>query len=365
VAAVLALSAALAVTAPARAQDNETTSTELEVARAKVHDLERKIRSGEAQLSTLKERLADLSQQVGAETATLVSTRRHLSSTGRRLAATKARLQGIQDRMKDRARNVYKRGPTSLIDVVLGAKTLAQFSSRMTYAAAIARQDSNLMLQVRKLRAEVTKQRDAQRRLEREQAREVSSLRARQATVQSTLAESLATVSDLAKQRLEAQQLVFQLASKLGNELFGLRQVAGHGMTLTYGEWGSAFLTKIGAPVTRNNLVVMVAWQTAEGTLATWNPLATTYNMPGATPYNSVGVRNYTSLDQGLEATMRTLQVPGHGYGEIVSGLKSAAKPMDTGNAINASDWCRGCAGGSYVVGIIPAVEEYFDKYAG
>ena len=38
---------------------------------------------------------------------------------------------------------------------------------------------------------------------------------------------------------------------------------------------------------------------------------------------------------------------------------------MDTGRAINQSDWCSGCAGGSYVVGYIPAVEQYYDRYAG
>jgi peptidoglycan hydrolase CwlO-like protein len=360
-AAVSVIASVLLVGGPAGAQ---STAEQLDTARARVHDLEAKIKAGEAQLETLKERLANLSQQVTTQSATLDSTRQRLDETSSRLTATKGHLQALHDRMKDRARNLYMRGPTSLIDVVLGAKTLAQFSARVTYAAAIARQDSHLMLQVRKLKSEITKQRDAQRQLELEQASEVASLHARQTSISSTLAETLATVSELAHERLQAQQLVMELASKLGSELFGLREVAGRGMTISYGEWASSFLDGLGAPVTRNNMVLVIAWETAEGTLATWNPLATTFDMPGATVYNSSGVRNYTSMQQGIAATVNTLKVPNHGYGEIVSGLKSSANPMDTGNAVQASDWCHGCSGGAYVVGIIPAVQQYYDKYA-
>src|SRR5207302_678081 len=76
-----------------------------------------------------------------------------------------------------------------------------------------------------------------------------------------------------------------------------------------YGVWAAAFLNKIGAPTCFDNLVTMVAWQVQEGTTANWNPLATTYPMDGASNFNSVGVKNYVSMDQGLEAWWRTLDV--------------------------------------------------------
>jgi hypothetical protein len=257
------------------------------------------------------------------------------------------------------------RGPTSFMDVVLGSKTLSQFSARVTYASAIAREDAHLMYQVRRVESDITNQRDAQRTLEHQQRAEVAALNVRQQALQSTIAATLGTVADLAHERAQAQELVLQLASQLGSEIFGLQQVAGRGMTITYGEWAASFLAALGAPITRNNLVVMVAWEAAEGTLATWNPLATTYAMPDATIFNSVGVRNYVSKEQGIQASLNTLQVTNHGYGEIVSGLKSSADPMDTGAAIQASDWCHGCAGGAYVVSIIPAVQQYYNKFAG
>jgi hypothetical protein len=109
----------------------------------------------------------------------------------------------------------------------------------------------------------------------------------------------------------------------------------------------------------------MVAWQTAEYTQARWNPLATTYPMPGSTVFNSAGVRNYASLSQGLEATRLTLRSAGYGYGAILSDLAASADPLTTAQAINASSWCHGCANGRYVVGLVPAVEAYYSRYAG
>ena len=98
--------------------------------------------------------------------------------------------------------------------------------------------------------------------------------------------------------------------------------------------------------------------------MASWNPLATTYDMPGATDFNSVGVKNYVSLAQGIEAIVFTLEAPNHGYETILSDLRASADPMVTAGAINASDWCHGCAGGQYVLDLVPVVDQYFAKFA-
>jgi len=80
-------------------------------------------------------------------------------------------------------------------------------------------------------------------------------------------------------------------------------------------------LRRIGAPVTPNNLRFLRAMQAGEGTLATWNPLATTRYLPGATSFNSVGVRNYRSRQQGIRGTAETLLLPY--YKGIVSDLRN------------------------------------------
>jgi hypothetical protein len=158
-------------------------------------------------------------------------------------------------------------------------------------------------------------------------------------------------------------QLIAEMQGRL--DLGGLRRVAGHGMTITYGQWAREFLGAMGAPASRNNQVAVIAWEAAEGTQATWNPLATTYYMPGSTVYNGSGVRNYATKGQGIEASNATLGRPGHGYDAIRASLKHSADAMDSARAISRSDWCRGCAGGTYVTGFVPAVEQYYDRYGG
>lgn len=50
------------------------------------------------------------------------------------------------------------------------------------------------------------------------------------------------------------------------------------------------------------------AWARAEGGTARFNPWNTTEPWPGATGYNSAGVKNYPSAYAGVQATVRTLR---------------------------------------------------------
>ncbi len=136
-------------------------------------------------------------------------------------------------------------------------------------------------------------------------------------------------------------------------------------VTVTRGVWAEALLHAIGAPTCSNNMVSLVAWQTAENTTAAFNPLATTLPAAGASTFNSAGVRNYSSLTDGIQATVQTLQsgYATFGYGWILYRLGRCDPPAVTAGAINASDWCRACAGGRYVTGIVPVVAAEYDTY--
>ncbi len=138
------------------------------------------------------------------------------------------------------------------------------------------------------------------------------------------------------------------------------------GVGISRGDWAAGFLQQIGAPVCSNNLVSLVAWQTAESTTARWNPLATTQPAAGAADYNAVGVKSYASRDDGMAATEQTLRwgYDTQGYGWILYRLWTCADPAVTATAINRSNWCRGCAGGAYVTGLLPAVETAYAEYA-
>jgi hypothetical protein len=155
---------------------------------------------------------------------------------------------------------------------------------------------------------------------------------------------------------------VSSLDKQLGAEARALASEGGG--SFTFGNWAGWFLPRVGAPACHQNQVVVVSWAVAEFTAARYNPLATSYSMPGATNFTSGGVKSYVSLEQGLQASELTLEQgsPSLGYGPILSSLRSCSDAMDTARAIDASSWC-GC--GAYVQARVPGIQANYEYFAG
>lgn len=79
-------------------------------------------------------------------------------------------------------------------------------------------------------------------------------------------------------------------------------------MTQTRHVWTRDLLTMLGAPGSLENAVAIIAQCQAEGGSARFNPLNCTVKAPGSTDYNSVGVQNFTSYQQGLTVTKGMLE---------------------------------------------------------
>jgi hypothetical protein len=134
----------------------------------------------------------------------------------------------------------------------------------------------------------------------------------------------------------------------------------------TFQRWATSFLAALGAPACAENVVVVVTWETAESTMARYNPLATTHDMPGATAFNDVGVRDYVSFAQGVVASRDTLEGRSAvlGYDAVLASLHACASATATASAIRDSSWCSGCASGAYVVGLLPEVRASWAEHA-
>jgi hypothetical protein len=93
--------------------------------------------------------------------------------------------------------------------------------------------------------------------------------------------------------------------------------------TTTDDEFYKKILSCLGAEPTKGNMSFFYAWRQAEGGTAANNPFNTTMKMPGATIYknNTHGVKNYKSVEDGIEATCKTLKLSY--YTDIVNGLKN------------------------------------------
>jgi hypothetical protein len=108
---------------------------------------------------------------------------------------------------------------------------------------------------------------------------------------------------------------------------------------MTRGEMMHRIMKKRGHPKTRHTRIAYMTMAQSEGGNAKNNMLNTTLVWPGATNYNSVGVKNYPSEYAGVEATSQTFDSPGHGYERIERLMKADASAKEIVEAWSDSDW--------------------------
>ncbi|MGH8703795.1 MAG: hypothetical protein ACREUO_00090 [Burkholderiales bacterium] len=334
--------------------------------KSKISAQERRLRWLEGVAREKQAKVASIQASIRAVTAKMRESNLALDMLERRferhenqLVDMTARYDELQRQTDTTASNLYMSGPISFASFALNAPSFSDAADTVHYAGVVLSQNKQLALQTAKAARDIRLLKVQDEAMIKRRSELLRLQRARQDELVAIFADGQEQLEQIAAIREEVVQLLLSLRRQLRDEELGAL-----GGTMPYGRWADAFLGSIGAPLVRGNQVAMIAWQVAEGTLARWNPLATTWRMPGSTNFNSHRVQNYVSLEQGLDATRATLERPRHRYEAILSNLRAGARAMDTGWAINASDWCRGCADGQYVVELIPIVERYYDRYA-
>jgi murein DD-endopeptidase MepM/ murein hydrolase activator NlpD len=116
-------------------------------------------------------------------------------------------------------------------------------------------------------------------------------------------------------------------------------------------EFAKALLTKAGIAINDSNVTALTTWMHWEGGTSNnaFNPLNTTLDMPGAGIFNSVGVKTYNSLQQGVDATYQTLtgkSADKRGYTAILDDLRAGAPLDQVVSHINSSSWGTKIHGG-------------------
>ena len=106
-------------------------------------------------------------------------------------------------------------------------------------------------------------------------------------------------------------------------------------------QWAKDFLTRLGMPLTASNLQAITAWEQAEGTKAAFNPLATTQGgFAGETTFNHVGVKNYVSYQDGIDANVKVIT---NGlYPNILAALQRGDSAQSVAEAVANSPWGTG-----------------------
>jgi hypothetical protein len=108
-------------------------------------------------------------------------------------------------------------------------------------------------------------------------------------------------------------------------------------MTVTRDSMALAMLKFIEMPTSTNNVQSMVCWMASENTSAEWNPCATERGEPNATNFNADGVKNYPTIEEGLQGFSDTIH---NGYYQaILQSLSVSNPPAVTCSYIENSAW--------------------------
>ena len=349
-----------------------STADRLDHARARLRALSDEIAAQSATVADARARAAAADARAAEAGAALIPLTVHQVEVSQRIDDLEAQRIAAQDELNASVVETFIGSPGSVpgadtLTALLGATSIADLQDRMAFGAAVAEDRANVVAQAARLDARL---RERAAMLD-DLAAAAADVRARRdealAEQQAALAQEQEGLAELDAARDEIVALIDRLRERLAPQDVADVADAFQGTeNISYGEWAHAFLRVMGAPRCHANLVVTIAWQAQEGTQAAWNPLATTHRMEGSTDFNSVGVQNYRSLAQGLAASRETVENGWdlYGYGPIIESMRGCADPMATARAIADSRWCYGCAGGQYVLGIVPAVQESFETYS-
>ena len=347
-----------------------STRSQLDAAKSRLTALTGQIGSEEAQARSLQDQLSSLDAQIGDASSRMAQIDADLATTRRDLVAAAARADLLQTKLNAMARTLFMQGAGTMQEALLGSllasSSMGDLGDLLATGQIVAQSNVDLATRVENVKAELTFKTADLNTLRSQQVELMAQLAAERTSQAGAIADQQAVLAELDRTKTEIVTLIAKLHKQLRAEALAAVgtafQGAGH---VAYGTWAGLFLRTVGAPQCQANETALVAWQYSEFTQAAWNPLADTLAMPGSTTFNSSGVQDYLSLDQGLQATRYTLvNGAGLGYGAILSELAGCADPMSTARAINASMWCRGCVGGLYVVNDIAKVEANYDLYA-
>lgn len=362
---VLPLSVVVALVPAASTFAWADTKSDLDAAKARLAGLEQRIAAQAQELTSLHGRLTLLTARVGAATAAYQRTIDDLAGIQEELRLTRLHYQEVRSQLDDRAAAAYMDGVGTLLEIVLGSTSYSEFTDRLVYANSLSRADASLSQEVQRTATELGRKEETLSAIQTRQAGALRELQAGRKLLDQSLAAQQAALAGLSDARSQAASLVQSLGEALLAEESAAAKVALQGGTpIPFGEWAPLFLPRLGAPTCRNNLVLVVAWEATEYTQARFNPLATSYPMPGATIFAGA-VKNYTSLDQGITATVLTLEStnPVFNYEPIVANLRACADPLVTAEAINHSAYCA-CSGSYPLTYLVPFVESNYDFYA-
>ncbi len=293
-------------------------------------ELQREARRTRAQMEQLNAEMQVVTQKWEAARQRLDEVNATLVQARRQLTRSRNELDRQRTLVSGRMRTMYKTGEFTWLDVATSASSLADAETVLDFLRRISLQDRHEETELQRLAGVARRDEVAVEDDRRQAAQAQTELLDQRYAVDQKIAERAALLKEVVakiKKILSAPELLMKAGGKI-----------------TQVTWAQAFVKSLGMPMTADNVAAVVAWEMAEGghwyNTAFYNPLNTTQSMPGATIFNSVGVKAYTSWAQGLKASVITIR---NGfYGGILDALRRGNDAQAVADAVAASPWGTG-----------------------
>ena len=293
-------------------------------------ELQREARRTRAQMEQLNAEMQVVTQKWEAARQRLDEVNATLVQARRQLTRSRNELDRQRTLVSGRMRTMYKTGEFTWLDMAVSASSLADAETVLDFLRRISLQDRHEETELQRLAGVARRAEVAVEDNRRQAAQAQTELLDQRYAVDQKIAECAALLKEVVakiKKILSAPELLMRAGGKI-----------------TQVTWAQAFVKSLGMPMTADNVAAVVAWEMAEGghwyNTAYYNPLNTTQSMPGATIFNSVGVKAYTSWAQGLRASVITIR-NGY-YGGILDALRRGNDAQAVADAVAASPWGTG-----------------------
>lgn len=168
-----------------------------------------------ANLNAMQSTLDRLSAEYGEALAEQQEAEKNRDDAERRLAEINKQIERLQERLGERAREMYRQGSVSFLDTILGAQSFDEFATNLELFNRVNENDAEMVQQRKELREEAEEQKAVFNEQAAIAAEQAALAEAAAADAQATVTEMQATYDSLSAEvaeLLEAQRAAEEAA---------------------------------------------------------------------------------------------------------------------------------------------------------
>lgn len=198
----------------------------------------RKLREARERYRRVQEQLNRLASDYAKQEEKAENLQIKISSTGKKIKKAQGEAAQLQERLQSRIRTAYRLGGVGFFNFLLSSRSFRDFSLRAVLLERQAARDEDLILKLRRVRAELTSQQKSLSSQKKKQTDILAGLRNKAAELDSAFGTAKALLA-----RLEAIQLGFDFRTRRGERasgrVVGLSRCPAAGPHAFSNDWGA------------------------------------------------------------------------------------------------------------------------------